>query len=416
MNKNILALFLFFMNIELNAQNDFLKNLMETKPAEFSNILQNQQKYEVQILYTQIDRNKKNKPTFKTFAYNADPNHYFYPASTVKLPASILALEKINSLNIKGLTKESTMITGKDRDGQTEVKTDSTSANGLPSIAHYIKKILLVSDNDAYNRLYEFLGQKSFNETMWKKGFTNSRFTHRLQTSMPTDQHKFTNPIQFYNNQALVYQQDGQINNENYYPKEAIKKGIGYMGAGDKLINEPLDFTQKNKFALIDQHLLLQKLIFPKAFSKQQRFNLTETDYQFLYKYMSQLPTESTFPKYASPDYWPTYCKFALFGSEKETIWPKNIRIFNKVGDAYGFLLDNAYIVDYEAGIEFLVSVVILCNDDQIFNDDKYDYDTIGFPFMKNLGKLLYDYEVKRVKKYKPNLSSMVFDYDKKLN
>jgi hypothetical protein len=128
---------------------------------------------------------------------------------------------------------------------------------------------------------------------------------------------------------------------------------------------------------------------------------------------MSQLPTESTFPNYSTQDYWPTYCKFAMFGSEKDTKWPNNIRVFNKVGDAYGFLLDNAYIVDYEAGIEFMLTAVLLCNNDQIFNDDKYDYETVGFPFMKNLGKLLYDFEAKREKKIKPNLDKMKFIYDK---
>ncbi|MES2795626.1 MAG: hypothetical protein V4683_06665, partial [Bacteroidota bacterium] len=60
---------------------------------------------------------------------------------------------------------------------------------------------------------------------------------------------------------------------------------------------------------------------------------------------------------------------------------------------------------------EFFVSAVIYCNEDQIFNDDKYDYDQIGFPFMKNLGQLLYDYESKRTKKYLPNLSKMRFEY-----
>ncbi|MDP9231009.1 MAG: glycoside hydrolase family 9 protein, partial [Bacteroidota bacterium] len=42
----------------------------------------------------------------------------------------------------------------------------STAANGFPSIAQYIKKIFLVSDNDAYNRLYEFLGQQTINDKL----------------------------------------------------------------------------------------------------------------------------------------------------------------------------------------------------------------------------------------------------------
>ena len=102
-----------------------------------------------------------------------------------------------------------------------------------------------------------------------------------------------------------------------------------------------------------------------------------------------------------------------VYGSGKNEVINPNIRIFNKVGDAYGFLLDNAYIVDFEKGIEFMLTTVLLCNNDQIFNDDKYDYDTIGFPFMKNLGQLIYNHELTRKRKYKADLSRFMVVYDK---
>jgi hypothetical protein len=88
-----------------------------------------------------------------------------------------------------------------------------------------------------------------------------------------------------------------------------------------------------------------------------------------------------------------------------------SIRIFNKVGDAYGFLTDAAYIVDFKNNIEFMLSANIYCNTDGIFNDDNYDYDTVGFPFMKNLGKVIYDHELKRQRKTKPDLSSFKINY-----
>jgi hypothetical protein len=92
---------------------------------------------------------------------------------------------------------------------------------------------------------------------------------------------------------------------------------------------------------------------------------------------------------------------------------PKNIRIFNKEGDAYGQLLDVAYIVDFDKNIEFFLSAEIYCNQDGVINDDKYDYETIGYPFMKNLGKVIYDYEVNRKRAYYPDLSSFKLTYDK---
>lgn len=57
-------------------------------------------------MYTQIDRDAQNKPHFKTFTYRLKPHEYFYPASTVKLPAALLALEKLNNLKISNLNKD----------------------------------------------------------------------------------------------------------------------------------------------------------------------------------------------------------------------------------------------------------------------------------------------------------------------
>ena len=130
---------------------------------------------------------------------------------------------------------------------------------------------------------------------------------------------------------------------------------------------------------------------------------------------MSQYPTESTFPPYSADTatYWPAYCKFLLFGSEKGEL-PKNMRIFNKVGDAYGQLTDVAYIVDFDKKVEFFLSAAIYCNNDGVLNDDKYDYETLGFPFLKNLGQIIYEHELKREKKILPDLESLKFEYDKK--
>jgi hypothetical protein len=391
---------------------DFLPNLLATKPEQFKELLDNPEKYRLQILYTQIDRDKNNRPKFTSYGYRINNTEYFYPASTVKFPASALALEKINNLNIKGLTKEITMLTGAEYERHTPVTKDSTSENGLPSVAHYIKKILMVSDNDAFNRLYEFLGQDGFNDALHKKGYENTRIFHRLQVGMNKEQNRRTNPIKFVSGNEVLYQQPMVTSEKNYSSATPIGIGKGYM-QGDSVVNIPFDFKDRNFYPLLDQQAILKSILFPEAVEAKKRFNLKDEDYQFLYKYMSQMPTESTYPNYNPTEFYPTYCKFMLYGSGKNDVPNPNIRIFNKVGDAYGFLLDNAYVVDFEKGIEFMVSAVLLCNKDEIFNDDKYDYDTIGFPFMKNLGQLLYNYELTRPRKHKPDLSKFKMVYDK---
>ena len=139
---------------------------------------------------------------------------------------------------------------------------------------------------------------------------------------------------------------------------------------------------------------------------------MKEEDYSFLYRYMSAHPSESSNPAYDSIIYFDNYSKFLLLGAEKSKP-PAHIRVFNKEGDAYGFLNDIAYIVDFENKVEFMLSATIYCNSDGIFNDDKYDYDSVGFPFLKNLGKVVYDYELQRKKKFIPDLSKFKIDYTK---
>ena len=182
---------------------------------------------------------------------------------------------------------------------------------------------------------------------------------------------------------------------------------------GDSLVKRPFDFTARNAFPLEEQQLLLRALLFPEAVSEKQRFNLRPNDYQSVYRYMSQLPRETRYPNYrADTSLYDSYGKFLLAGDDKSPM-PKSIRIFNKEGDAYGYMIDNAYIVDFDKGIEFMLSAVIACNSDGIFNDEKYDYDTVGFPFMGNLGRLIYAYEAGRKKPRTPDLSRFKLAYDK---
>lgn len=391
----------------------FLESLLKKYPQYFEEILKNRNTLNVQIIYTQVNRRANGTPELEHQYFNVNPNQYYYPASTVKLPIVLLALQKLNELKDKGIDRNTTMITETAFNKQTAVFNEPTAVDGRPSIGHYIKKILMVSDNDAYNRLYEFLGQEYINAELKKKGFSDAQILHRLNIFLTETENRNTNPVKFYDTAGkLLYEQAGQ-NNLAKYASRKDSLGNGYYGGG-KLVNAPMDFSKKNRLGLEDLHKIVMGIVFPDKVKVKERFNITEEDRQFVLKYMSQYPTESLYPPYAADtaNYWPTYCKFLLYGAEK-TAPDKNIRIFNKVGDAYGHMIDATYVVDYKNKIEFFLSAIIYCNSDGILNDDKYDYSTIGLPFMKNLGKVIYDYELNRKYKIRPNLSSVLFTYDK---
>ena len=392
-----------------NPSDSFMHRLLAENPQYFSEILEKKEELGLQIIYTRIDRTKKNKPGFTDHYFGVNADKYFYPASTVKLPVAILALQRLNELNIAGLNKYSTMYTAAAGERLSAVSNDPSAPDGRPTIAHYIKKILLVSDNDAYNRLYEFLGQEYINNSLQKMGYANTQIIHRLSISLSDEENRLANAVTFIDSTGkILFSKPVQISNL-LYKTRAIKMGNGYI-RGNELVNEPFDFSNKNAMSLSDLHQMLKSILFPEAVPKEKRFNLTAEDYLFLRRYMSMLPGESVYPKYDSNSYWDNYVKFLFYGSEKGNPNP-GIRIFNKVGNAYGFLVDAAYFADFGNNIEFLLSAVIYCNSDGIFNDDKYDYDKVGLPFLKNLGEVIYEYELNRKRKKVPDLRAFQFTY-----
>ena len=388
--------------------------LLQQYPQYFDSVLKNKKQWNVQFIYTQIDKGVNGIPALKNYYFNVDPHQYFYPASTVKLPVCLLALQRLNELKQQGINRNTTIITEQAGPGQTPVYNDPTTPDGKPTIAQYIKKILMVSDNDAYNRLYEFLGREYINQQLHQKGYSDVQLLHRLSIPLSQEQNRMTNPINFLDsNNKVLYSQAMQYDHSKYQLRQD-SLGKGYY-SGNELVNGSMDFSTKNRISLQDLHNILLSVVFPEKVTASQRFNLTPDDRNFILKYMSQLPTESLYPPYAADtvNYWPAYCKFLLYGSETGEL-PKNIRIFNKVGDAYGQLIDVAYVVDFDKKIEFFLSASIYCNNDGILNDDKYDYANIGFPFMKHLGEVFYQFELNRKKKIEPDLSSLLFDYDNK--
>jgi hypothetical protein len=387
----------------------FMHRLLASFPQYFSSVLNKEKGLQVQIVYSQIDRDKKNRARFSNHFFGVDTGQYFYPASTVKLPIAILALQRLNELKIAGLDRNSTMQTLSASDRLSGVSNDPSAPDGRPTVAHYIKKILLVSDNDAFNRLYEFLGQEYINNTLHKMGYMKAMIIHRLSISLTEEENRTTNAVNFMDvNGKLLYSKPQEISRLVYAGRNT-KMGKGFM-RGNELMKEPFDFSRKNLLTLEDLHSIVKSIMFPESVSKEKRFNLTRSDYAFLRRYMSMIPAEAESPNYDSNAYWDNYVKFLYYGSTKSKPEP-GIRIFNKVGDAYGFLIDGAYIADFSRNIEFLLSAVIYCNSDGIFNDDNYDYDEVGFPFMKNLGRVIYDYELKRKRKRVPDLSGFLTEY-----
>lgn len=329
--------------------------------------------FELQIHYSR--RSLADQTQFEDYQFSYSLNQkkpYFYPASTVKLPASIFALEKLNEF--KNINRDTPFL---------------VQGDTLPiSTSRCIEQIFAVSDNKANNLLFEFLGADYYNRRFKELGFENSRISHRLST--PNSAELTTPPIYFFDDTDTILSIASQTN----APIEkldllGIEKGISYNDDNGDRKEGPFDFSLKNWYDLEDQMQTVKRLIHPELYPENMRFKINEEQRAFLIETMAKTPRELG---YEQETYFDSYVKFLVFGDQKEINTP-NIKVHNKVGLAYGTLTDTAYIVDEENQIDFFLSVTLLVNNNEQFNDGVYEYDELGIPFMAALGKRILAFE-----------------------
>lgn len=364
-----------FMGVSC-AKNDPIPPLDKALASQNPNIqkvMDNLDDYEVQIRYTQIDR-RNDSIIFTDHDFQVDANSYFYPASTVKFPAAVAALEKLNEIDSLAM------------DTRFFVEGDSVQT----TFAKAVSEIFAVSDNAANNRLLEFLGQDDLNRRMEQRGVSPIRIAHRLSTDNADD--VTTKPLVFYLNDSTTALSSSIINAAiRPLDLDEIEKGKGYI-ADETYQQGAFDFSLKNYFPIDAQSALLKRIIFPEAFPKSQQFNLNKAQREFLLEAMQTLPSKVG---YDPVEYYDSYVKFFLFGDSTEPM-PEHIKIYNKVGYAYGTLTDNAYIQDTKNNIDFMLTATILVNSDEVFNDDAYEYEEVGIPFLAQLGRELHQIELAR--------------------
>ena len=371
----------------MGADSALLRKLVQSMPDPLARMATDGQ-YEVQIAYTQVDRDGSNQPHFITHQLGVNSEQYFYPASTVKFPVALFALEKLAAASVSGLDRSSAMISGDNSD----------------SVEGHVRKVFLVSDNEAYNQLYNYVGIDRIQSQLMLKGSREARIVHRLAIKREPRLGYVSNPVRFESSDgALLLRQPKKVSESTYRHGLSAKKGIGYFENGS-LIRDTKNFSRNNSFPILEQQALLQQLIFPDIVPIEQRFALSANDRAFVLQAMSDFPREEKlFTEYQKYD--DDYVK-PLIGWHPEPI-RDSLRCYNKSGEAYGFLIDNAYVVNLEQQVEFFLAVVVHVNANRIYNDDDYEYELLGYPFLGALGQVIHEFETKRDRPRRPDFSTL---------
>ncbi len=360
----------FITSFRKNEATSFIPRLLEFNKSKFEVVYNDIDKYEIQIKYSRVMRQQDNTPVLQSYSFNTTSNQYFYPASTVKLPICLLTLEKVNAL--KTLSNINASLNNLLKIEASEHFKDTLS------IKAHINNIFSFSSNSSYNCLYQFLGCGSIMSSLKEKGYSKTRICSQIIDSTCYDpngnSHSFS--LSLFDGVDAVYRQNEVWSNTNPFPLElnGISKGVGHIKNG-KLVNTPISFNNSNYISLDDLHKLTVSAILPECLEKEARFRIKSEDSDFLKECMKN----SSFTN-------------KLFFCGKATPYPKELSIYNKYGEAYGYLIDTAYICDSERNVEFFLSAVIHVNKNQIYGDNRYEYTSVGYPFMQEIGWIFYNY------------------------
>ncbi|MEC7185794.1 MAG: serine hydrolase [Bacteroidota bacterium] len=345
-------------------------------------IIKDKEDYEIQVMLTKVNHNNT-KIDFQNYQYQHDENQYFYPASTIKLPIVVLTLKKINELRSKGsdITLKSKIILN-NVDNYSNFKLQDS----ITSFQNLIADIFLVSDNSASNILIDFIGYNYFNDEMQNAGFDRTYLNHKFNPDPYVNStwqisDLYNNMISSINDNQKIIKADEKTN--------GLDKGERRYFNGE-ILDESLNFSEKNRFSITDMHNLIKYIFYPEIFDKANTFNLNVEDYDFIRYWMSRFTYEDIGEKFIGDEnFFETYNKFFIHGDE-QSVSNEQIRVYNKIGQAYGTSIDNGLIKNYQNNVEFILTSTIYTNKNKVINDNLYEYDDIAEPFLAKLSRAIY--------------------------
>ncbi|MBM3975567.1 MAG: serine hydrolase [Planctomycetes bacterium] len=373
------------------AHSTYVADLLASRPDRFGALLADPGAHRLQILVTKFSTNEAGQPSLERHGYRLG-TEYFYPASSIKLCAAIAAFERLNELTEpaeQSFDEDSALVFHPLFEGDAEERFDASNlALGVPTLRHLVRRVCIVSDNPAFNRLYDFVGQQELNERMWKAGMPSTRIAHRLSILQAREQSRRTPRVDLLAGaRALTLPARTSALELDNAGQDGLRVGVAQMRDG-KRIDEPIDFRFKNSMSVLDLQNMLLKVVRRDVELPGRPLRLSDRQFELLQTALAQYPGESENPKYDRKSYPDDWVKFLLPGLER--VLPKERwRIQNKVGRAYGFSIENAYVEDRSSGRAFAITAVLYTNSDGVLNDDAYEYDKIADPFFADLAELV---------------------------
>lgn len=364
------------------------REAMAARAARMAKVLESPKQFRAQVLLGEVVESE-GKPTLQRTGWRADLE-YFYPASTVKLFGAVAALERVNDYRrtIAPKFDENTPLGFHPlRRGDALLAFDADHlANGKITVAHAIRESFLISDNESFNRLYDFCGQDWINESATRAGFADVRISHRLSTSGGAQENRRTPIVELRTGEGTLLV-ESRIGTKDLSLSNVPDVFVGerHLKDGQK-VSGAMSFIYKNRATLNDLMGALARVVRPDLTLPGTPFDLTDAQRAMLVETLKMNPGDSQDPRYERARYPDDYAKFFLNGLTP-VIAKGELSLHSKSGLAYGFATDNAYIVDARTGRVFFLAATIYADSDGTINDNQYEYDSIGLPWLADVAE-----------------------------
>lgn len=373
-----------------------LRKWLKAQPGILGRVASQADGYRLQVFCTLVNVSEET-PAFQHFSWHAPNTEYFNPASTVKLPTAIIALKQLEAQGTTGVGVHTPLqfiaLPEYCSPGRTRLYPggpEPLTLNNLLALA------LTVSDDDAYNALYDFSGRTLLHEELKRMGFPGVRLLQKFDPACSPENCRHAPEIQFKDSSgAILYTLPRRSDTLVRQWPEGVdaRVGKGFRTNEGKMLNGPRDFSGSNWFPLSDLHRLMGMVFFPEAFPETQRFNLSLSSDSLLRARLRQLPAQAGISKLARPPYHSAWTQYFFCGNKPGAVPPDTLEVYNIVGQAYGFLSECAWIYNPKTGKGMVLTAGLYVNEDGILNDGRYDYETIGFPFLQALSRAIQTFD-----------------------
>jgi hypothetical protein len=312
---------------------------------------------------------------------------YVYTASAMKLAVSIGVLAAMAEQRAAGVPLELTtpLRLCPLGDGPCDVTADASNLDGgTITIGHELRKMHLVSDNQAFGRLLDVVGAGALHARLAGWGLADVRLafpmdvyvaapppTPRVELMLPAGPH-------------LIPERASLVLPPLALP--GVRVGVAHVLGGQRRPG-PRDMSDRNYASVADLHRLLLGLVVPGA-PGVPVLGLAADLRAFLLQAMTEEPTASRNPRYDDPSLDGARYRPSVAGVER--VRPRSgLHIISKAGRAYGFYTENAWIEDPATGRAFALTATVYADDDGVIGDDRYRYDELARPILAALGEQL---------------------------